>query len=93
MYDYDYDFSAYSALFNVVDNSIFIRDRLANQVNYIYGDKNNENIKIHNIDRLRKVLFKEIQKNYNERIIHYGLNLRLLDQDIDQDKLEIVNFL
>ena len=93
MYDYDYDFSAYSALFNVVDNSIFIRDRLANQVNYIYADKNKENIKIHNIDRLKKILFKEIQKDYNSRIIHYGLNLPLLDEDIDKEKLEIVNFL
>ena len=70
-YDFNYDFTAQSALYNVVDHSIFIRDRLANQVNFIFPDKNNNNLKIRNEHRLRNILFKEIQNSYNNRIIKY----------------------
>ena len=93
MDNYEYDFSAYSALFNAVDNSIFIRDRLANQVNYIKRDKNGLNLKIRNEKRLINILFNEIQKAYNDRIINYNLNFRMLDSDSDKEKLSIVKFL
>ena len=89
-YDFNYDFTAQSALYNVVDHSIFIRDRLANQVNFIFPDKNNNNLKIRNEHRLRNILFKEIQNSYNNRIVIYGLNLRMLDSSIDKkSKLKI----
>lgn len=93
MGDYEYEFSAYSTLFNAVDKSIFIRDKLANQVNFIKDDKNGVNLKIRNEKRLRNILFKEIQKNYNDRIINYKLKLRMLDGDSDKEKLEIIKFL
>lgn len=92
MYSEGYDFSAHSALFNVVDNSIFIRDKVANQVNYIYPDKNGMNLEINNEERLRNIIFKEIQYAYNNRINNYNLNLHRLDSDIDKEKLEIVRF-
>ena len=58
MYSEGYDFSAHSALFNVVDNSIFIRDKVANQVNYIYPEKNGMKLEINNEERLRNIIFK-----------------------------------
>ena len=91
-FDFNYDFSAQSALYNVVDHSIFIRDRLANQVNFIFPDKNNNNLKIRNEHRLRNILFKEIQNSYNNRIIKYDLNLRMLDSSIDKKSLQIHQF-
>lgn len=93
MVDYDYDFPAYSALFNAVDKSIFIRDKLANQVNYIKRDQNDLNLKIRNEKRLVNILFKEIQNAYNDRIINYNLKFRMLDSDSDKEKLTIVKFL
>lgn len=90
MVNTDYTFSAYSTLFNAVDNSIFIRDRLANQVAYINSSNNNK-LTINNEDRLKDILFKEIERAYNNRINHYDLNLRRLN-DTDKNNLEIQKF-
>ena len=46
MSDDNYEFSAYSALFNAVNNSIFIRDGVANQVFWIYESHNENNLNI-----------------------------------------------
>ena len=75
MNDDDYDFSAYSALFNAVNNSIFIRDGVANQVYWVYGSKNPNNLKIRNEHRLKKIIFDEIQSKYNERINNHNLTV------------------
>ena len=66
-------FSAYSALFNNVDNCIFMREKITNKVMWIYKDENNLNLKINNEQRLKENLFKEIQKAYNNRINNYDL--------------------
>ena len=68
MSDDNYEFSAYSALFNAVNNSIFIRDGVANQVFWIYESHNENNLKIRNEHRLKKIIFDEIRTKYNERI-------------------------
>lgn len=93
MTDYGYDFSAYSTLYNAVDKSIFIRDKLANQVNFIKSDRNGANLKIRNEKRLRNILFREIQKEYNDRVINYRLKFRMLDADSDKENLEVIKFL
>lgn len=77
-------FSAYSALFNNVDNSIFMRKKITNKVMWIYKDDNNLNLKINNEKRLKENLFKEIQTLYNNRINKYNLLLpRLSNNDIE----------
>ncbi len=82
-------FSAYSALFNNVDNSIFMRNKITNKVMWIYKDENNLNLKINNEKRLKENLFKLIQKAYNNRINHYDLLLpRLNNNDIDNLVIE-----
>lgn len=68
-------FSAYSALFNNVDNSVFMRDKITNRITWIYNDENNMNLPINNEKRLKQNLFKEIQRQYNNRINKYGLSL------------------
>lgn len=82
-------FSAYSALFNNVDNSIFMRQKITNKVMWIYKDENNLNLKINNEKRLKENLFKLIQKAYNNRINHYNLLLpRLNNNDINNLVIE-----
>lgn len=89
MYNDKIIFSAYSALFNNVDNSIFMRDKITNKVNWIYKDENNLNLKINNEQRLKENLFKKIQKAYNNRINHYELLLpRLSNNDINNLVIE-----
>lgn len=91
MKDDNYDFSAYSALFNAVNNSIFIRDGVANQVYWLYKSKNPNNLKIRNEYRLKKIIFKEIQSKYNERINNHNLTFRRLGNS-DFENLNIVRF-
>lgn len=93
MGNYEYEFSAYSALFNAVSKSIFIRDKVANQVTFIKSDRNGMNLKIRNENRLKNILFNEIQTAYNNRIIRYNLKFRMLDSDSDKENLEIDKFL
>ena len=82
-------FSAYSALFNNVDNSIFMRDKITNRVMWIYNDDNNLNLKINNEIRLKENLFNEIQTLYNNRIIKYDLLLpKLTNNDINNFIIE-----
>ena len=47
-------FSAYSALFNNVDNSVFMRDKITNRITWIYNDENNMNLPINNEKRLKQ---------------------------------------
>ena len=82
-------FSAYSALFNNVDNCIFMRDKITNKVMWIYKDENNLNLKINNEQRLKENLFKQIQKAYNNRINNYELLFpRLNNNDINNLVIE-----
>ena len=82
-------FSAYSALFNNVDNSIFMREKITNRVMWIYKDENNINLKINNETRLKENLFKKIQTEYNSRINNYDLLLpRLSNTDINNLLIE-----
>ena len=82
-------FSAYSALFNNVDNCIFMRDKITNKVMWIYKDENNLNLKINNEQRLKENLFKQIQKAYNDRINNYELLFpRLSNNDINNFVIE-----
>ena len=77
-------FSAYSALFNNVDNSVFMRDKITNKIMWIYNDENNMNLTINNEKRLKENLFKKIQKQYNNRITKYNLSLyQLSNNDIN----------
>lgn len=92
MSDDNYEFSAYSALFNAVNNSIFIRDGVANQVFWIYESHNENNLKIRNEHRLKKIIFNEIRKKYNERINNHNLTFRRLGIS-DIDNLNIVRFI
>lgn len=81
--DDNYKFSAYSALFNYVDNSIFLRDKIANQVNWIHADKNGINLPIRNEPRLKQVIFTEIKSALDRRIEEYNLTIpRIKNEDI-----------
>ena len=89
MYNDKVIFSAYSSLFNNVDNSIFMREKITNKVMWIYKDENNLNLKINNEQRLKENLFKHIQKSYNNRINNYDLLLpRLSNNDINNLLIE-----
>lgn len=85
-------FSAYSALFNNVDNCIFTRNKVSNQVKWINKDDNDLNIKIKNEKRLKRILFNEIKSLYNNRINRYNLEgfSRINDEKIKD--LEINKF-
>ncbi len=89
MYNDKIIFSAYSAMFNNVDRSIFMRDKITNKVLWIYKDDNNLNLKINNEKRLKENLFKKIQTLYNNRINSYNLLLpRLSNNDIENFVIE-----
>ena len=89
VYD-DYTFSAFSALFNNVNNSIFIRDGVANKITGIY--KNNQlNKTIRNEHRLKKIIFDEVMNKYNARIRDHNLNFHQLSNS-DIDNMEIIQF-
>ena len=85
------DFSTHSALFSGVTNSIFLRDKIANQIKEIYVDKNHLNNKINNEDRVKDQLFNLIQNAYNHRISEYDLNLNPLSRH-DKKSLQILEF-
>ena len=89
VYD-DYTFPAFSALFNNVNNSIFIRDGVANKITSIY--KNNQlNKTIRNESRLKKIIFEEVFNKYNARIRDHNLNFQQLSAS-DIDNMEIIQF-
>lgn len=94
MYNPDdkYEFTAFSGLFNAVNNSMFIRDDLSLKVKNISNDQNNLNLNIYNEERLKRILFKKIQNKYNARIDNYGLKLNKLSIGNNFDDLEIVKF-
>ena len=80
---YDVLFSVHSALFRAVNKSMFINDKLSNQIVWLKGDKN-DLLDIHNEKRLKSILFKEIKTYYNDRINSHNLNLiRLGDNNIN----------
>ena len=80
---YDVPFSVHSALFRAVNKSMFINDKLSNQIVWLKGDKN-DLLDIHNEKRLKSILFKEIKTYYNDRINSHNLNLiRLGDNNIN----------
>lgn len=86
----DYTFSAFSALFNNVNNSIFIRDGVANKITSII--KNSQQTKtIRNEHRLKKIIFDEVMEKYNQRIRNHNLNFRQLSKS-DIDNMDIVQF-
>ncbi|CEL24786.1 hypothetical protein [Methanobacterium formicicum] len=91
MLDLKHSFSAYSSLFNIVDNLIFVRSKLAHKVDWIVGDSNDLNLKIRNEGRLKNKLFKEIFTRYNQRIDNYKLNFYKLSNS-DIKNLEIMKY-
>ncbi|HHY00967.1 MAG TPA: hypothetical protein GX531_06325 [Methanothermobacter sp.] len=91
MFDQKHSFSAYSSLFNIVDNLIFVRNKIAQKVDWITGDNNDLNLKIRNEGRLKNKLFKEILTRYNQRIDNYKLNYYKLSNS-DIKNLEIMRY-
>ena len=86
------NFSAYTSLFNHVTKSIFVRDKLSNQVTKIFNDENGLNLDINDEKRLKRRLYSEIRDRYNDRIKHYGLNLDELPYKLHDDDFEIKMF-
>jgi hypothetical protein len=67
-----------------VNNSIFIRDGVANQVFWIYPSHNENNLKIRNEHRLKKIIFDE---NFNSKLIaDKKFNLLSFNPSIDDSK-------
>jgi len=87
-----YEFSAYSALFNTVNNSIFIRDGVANRVTSIFPNKFEQKLTVRNEFRLRNILFEEIMNKYNNRIRNHHLNFKQLSYS-DKKNLDLVQFI
>lgn len=75
---------AHSALYRGVDGLIFMREKYACKVDYLYEDANSRNLKIKNLDRLKKILFDQIWLNYNNRIKKYKLEF----DDFHRSKIE-----
>ena len=89
MDDNKVSFVAYSALFRAVNNSMFINDKLSNQVFRLYENKTGNGLKIYNEKRLKSILFKDIQRLYNDRIEKHHLKLtRFSDSDINNLLIE-----
>lgn len=84
-------FSAYSTVFDKVDDSVFIRDKIANKVRWINNDQNDLNLNINNENRLKEILFNEILLMYNQRIKNYKLEFPYLNKS-DLNNVEIVKF-
>lgn len=91
MFDQKHSFSAYSSLFNIVDNLIFVRSKIAHKVDWIAADTNDLNLTIRNEGRLKNKLFKEIFTRYNQRIDNYKLNYHKLSKS-DTKNLEIMRY-
>ena len=89
MEDFKVPFSAYSALFRAVNNSMFINDKLSNKIVWLYNSKRDVDLPIYNEKRLKSILFNEIKILYNDRIKYHNLNLsRLSDNDINNFFIE-----
>ena len=84
-----FDSSAFSAIFNRVPYSTFIRHRLSNKVRLLYND-NNGNLKINSETRLKKNLYDIIRDMYNGRIKHYGLLFNELPYSYHEDMVHVV---
>lgn len=84
-------FSAYSTVFDKVDDSVFVRDKIANRVRWINKDQNDLNLEINNENRLKEILFNEILFRYNSRVEHYKLEFPFLSKS-DINNLEIDKF-
>ena len=91
MFEQKHSFSAYSSLFNIVDNLIFVRSKIAHKVDWIAADTNDLNLMIRNEGRLKNKLFKEIFTRYNQRIDNYKLNYHKLSKS-DIKNLEIMRY-
>lgn len=95
MDDFNIPFTAHSALFRAVTKSMFINDKLSNQIVWLNNDKGDSNLEIYNEKRLKQILFNEIKFLYNDRITFHSLNLtRLADSDINNfliEKFYLVN--
>lgn len=86
-------FTAYSALFRAVNNSMFINNKLSNKIVWMNNDKKDANMKIFNEKRLKSILFKEIKSLYNDRITFHNLKLtRLADNDLNNFLIEKFDF-
>ena len=85
------EFSAFSALFNQVTDSMFVRDNLSSQISSIYEDFKETNLEILDENRLRRKLFNKIVEQYGERKEAYGLILDPIKPE-ERDSLEIKTF-
>lgn len=79
--EYNYSFPVSSAVFNTVDNLLFIEDSLSFRVKLLYDDQNNLNLEIRDEKRLKKILFNEIMVRYNSRIDKYDLTYYHIPHD------------
>lgn len=75
-----YSFPVSSAVFNTVDNLLFIKDSLSYKVKFVYNDQNN--LKVRDEERLKKILFHEIMIRYNSRIDKYELTAHHISHDV-----------
>lgn len=85
-------FSAFSAIFNQVSHSTFMRDGISNKVTVLYNDDNGVNLPINNEMRLKSNLYDYIRDMYNERIKRYNLSLKSLPYVPYEDMINIVKF-
>ena len=83
-------FSAYSALFNLMPNSTFMREGISNKVQYLYNDENGVNLKINNEERLKTNLYNYIRDMYNNRIHDHNLLLKELPHVPYEDMIDII---
>ena len=85
-------FSAYSAIFNNVPSSTFVRAGISTKVKRLFPDENGVNLPINNEKRLKESAYVNIRDMYNERIKHHNLSLKELPYRPYDDMIEIVKF-
>lgn len=86
-----YSKPAHSALFKIVKNLIVTSENYSFRVSTVFNDKNDDNLRIYNEDRLKKILFDKILHAYNLRIEKKQLNYNKLSSG-DLDNLEILKY-
>lgn len=86
-----YSKPAHSALYKIVKNLIVTSENHSFRVNYVFNDKNDDNLHIYNEKRLKKILFDKILLAYDRRIEEYELNYEKLSKG-DIENLEILKY-
>jgi len=87
-----YTFPVYSALFNSVEQLVFIRDNLSFRVKRLFSDTNHLNLEIRDEKRLKSILFQEIMKRFNTRVSKYNLSYNKISYDVYYKNFNIERF-